>query len=89
MSVMMGRLTLVHLCTVNLIGHVVLIFYTTTGSVFLVIAEISLKHEVNTLELCILFGPYEPYIHQEFLLVKQERNYYLGHQSCQEEWSRS
>jgi len=64
MSVMLGRVTLVHLCTVNLIGHRVLIFCAKTCSIFLPNMNI-------------------------FSLVRQEKNYHLGHQSCQEEQTRS
>lgn len=55
---MLGRVSLAHLCTVSLC-HTVLISYTKSGSVFLVVGEPSPKHEMYSLELYILFRPYE------------------------------
>lgn len=48
MSVMLGRVTWFYLCTVNLIGHRVLIFCAKTCSIFL--------PNMNTVELHILTG---------------------------------
>lgn len=64
-------------------------FYTKTGSIFLIIAELSPKQEMNTLKVYVLFRPYESCIHQEFSLGRQEKNLYLGHQRSQEKWNRT
>lgn len=49
----LGRVNLAHLYTGNLC-NIVLIFYIDTGSVFLVIAELSPKHEMYSLEVYVL-----------------------------------
>lgn len=70
-SVILGRVSLAHLCTVNLC-NIVLIFYTKAGSIFLVIAELSPKHEIYSLELYILFRPYESCFLSRILLGETE-----------------
>ena len=67
----MGRVGLDHLCTINLY-HTVLIFCIKTESVILVIAEISAKHERYTLELYILFRPYESCYPSRILIGEAE-----------------
>ena len=70
-SGMLGRVSLAHLCTVSLC-HTVLISYTKSGSIFLVVGEPSPKHEMYSLELYILFRPYESCYPSKILIGETE-----------------
>ena len=52
--------------------HTVLIFYTKSGSIFLVIGDPSPKHEMYSLELYILFRPYESCYPSRILIGEAE-----------------
>ncbi|CAI9170753.1 unnamed protein product [Rangifer tarandus platyrhynchus] len=59
-------------------------FFTKSGSVFLVIGEPSPKHEMYSLELYILFRPFESCYPSRILIEKTDNTLLLWLTNCQE-----
>ena len=80
-----GTLGVVHLCTVKFC-HTVLIFYTKSVSIFLVIGKLSTKHAMYSLELYILLSPYESYYPSRILIVETKNISISDIKAVQNSW---